>query len=64
MKDCWSINKFEVTGNLHPEKRRSLQIEIFKQCFTWLRDAVDIKLDKNWYVLEAGQGKYGFSILY
>lgn len=47
-----------------PDHMKERQMELFRFAFRWFLDASPVKPKRQWTVLEAGQGMYGWSELY
>lgn len=47
-----------------PEETRALKKRLFDESFQWLSKTVPRPISRKWVVLEAGQGRYGWSDLY
>ena len=62
--DFWSTEKLDSIDRVHVGARGDRQLEIFKHHFRWLRENIRIPMNPKWRVLEAGQGRFGFSIFY
>jgi len=61
--DWWSPERVVWNGPGDPQQQEK-RLRQFRHAFRWFLDSLDGEPSKDWKVLEAGQGKYGWSHLY
>lgn len=61
--DWWSLERVVWNGPGSPEQKEK-GLLLFRHAFQWFLNSLDGKPSRDWNVLEAGQGKYGWSHLY